>query len=191
MVCHTTPTNASMDYWVFEGKMYESLQTRVSLGVVTPQYRVLQVKIENEIVMLVVMDNLKWWRYRPDVQWKLLELWSCFITPCLTHVSSLRNWGEMTGGITQNVPKLKFVEQRQLCWCLSPETFINQKWASWFWYWCILLCTKMTICFWFENLIAVLEKWKKKRNSIVLLSLLTKLKFSSCANNPLLRGNKH
>ena len=51
MVCHTTPTNASMDYWVFEGKMYESLQTRVSLGVVTPQYRVLQVK------------NWKWNRY--------------------------------------------------------------------------------------------------------------------------------
>ena len=189
MVCHTTPTNASMDYWVFEGKMYESLQTRVSLGVVTPQYRVLQVKIENEIVMLVVMDNLKWWRYRPDVQWKLLELWSCFITPCLTHVSSLRNWGEMTGGITQNVPKLKFSIELLMSVARNihqPEMSIMILILMH-----ILLCTKMTICFWFENLIAVLEKWKKKRNSIVLLSLLTKLKFSSCANNPLLRGNKH
>ena len=49
-----------------------------------------------------------------------------------TCVKLEKYWGEMTGGITQNVPKLKFVEQRQLCWCLSPETFINQKWASWF-----------------------------------------------------------
>ena len=189
MVCHTTPTNASMDYWVFEGKMYESLQTRVSLGVVTPQYRVLQVKIENEIVMLVVMDNLKWWRYRPDVQWKLLELWSCFITPCLTHVSSLRNWGEMTGGITQNVPKLKFSIEL----LMSVARNIHQPEMS-----IMILILMHTAMYKNDHLLLIWKsdssvgKMKKKmRNSIVLLSLLTKLKFSSCANNPLLRGNKH
>ena len=107
-------------------------------SIVTPWYRVLQLKVwflrnrqtcgygHLEVVKIALKEGL-------CVCCGSLRVMIMLYHPMShTCVKLEKYWGEMTGGITQNVPKLKFVEQRQLCWCLSPETFINQKWASWF-----------------------------------------------------------
>ena len=82
-----------------------------------------------------------------------------------TCVKLEKYWGEMTGGITQNVPKLKFVATAAAAMLMSVARNIHQPEMSiMIWYY-----TKMTICFWFENLI-----WAKKIKWEIQLSLLCK-----------------
>ena len=95
-----------------------------------------------------------------------------------TCVKLEKYWGEMTGGITQNVPKLKFVATAAAAMLMSVARNIHQPEMSiMIWYYSTQYKNDHLLLIWKSDMSVL--KGKKMRNS-TLLSLLTKLSLLLC-----------